>query len=118
MLSSQLDRKVRWRYYRPFIWAGFWVVVAGCITGGSMLYTDWLKTREWGRAPFQSSEATCVNSTQLVSRVEPGWTNTFRIGGDELTSVDRDGCIAGRHYELTYRIGRTGRLKVQSGKRL
>lgn len=116
--NRQIDKKVWWGYYRPLIWAGVVVVAIPLSMAGCNAYIHRQEEKEWAGAARLQSEATCISAHSLNSRMISGWVNTFRIKDKELTSRDEDGCLVGKRYHLTYRIGRTGQLKVQSGKML
>lgn len=97
----------------------------GLLFSGFPTWAEYRERWEWRGATLQQGEGTCVRTVDPVSEKaiplpqdSDTVKNIFRIDGVERTSRDHGSCVPGKRYSLTYRIGRTGRLKVESGKAL
>ena len=114
----KLDRRAEREYQRPFVRAVLLFVVFSLFVGGFLFGMAWLQRREYGAAKLQLGEATCVKARVYMGKTSSLYMTTYRINGVERTTLDRDGCFVGRHYALSYRVGRSGHLKIVDSKLL
>ncbi|MGC4045231.1 MAG: hypothetical protein QM758_15675 [Armatimonas sp.] len=112
LTDRQIDSKLRHLYYRSHLFTGMvlllLVVTMGLVARRQHLLAD----TEWEGVAMQQADVPCVRSYPMSDQYSQWWVKTYLIEGKEKTIGGSEGCLAGRQYRVSYRIGNTGYVDI------